>query len=243
MSVPLPHPDLTAISAWLGEREITKGRPYLERGALTLRQQQGNTLHAHCQGTDPTPYRVEAVLGRRNISAADCSCPVGGGGRCKHVAALLLGWLEQPDTFTELPPLETTLEQLDRQALLDLVTRMVQREPDLEPLTRLAALEQQAGVPSPEALRPLVGELIEDGARRRRHHDAWGDAWYEPFDPTDLERVIALLEKHAGSGRAAEAEAGLGVVAEELRHRLETIEDLEDDEDTLRTLLRRCERG
>ena len=110
-------------------------------------------------------------------------------------------------------------------------------------MSTAAALVRQPEVPSPEALRPLVGELIEDGARRRRHHDAWGDAWYEPFDPTDLERVVALLEKHAASGRAAEAAAGLGVVAEELRHRLETIEDLDDDEGTLLTLLRRCERG
>jgi uncharacterized Zn finger protein len=239
MSVRLPHPDLAAIRSWLGEREITKGRPYLEREALSHQQQQGATVRARCQGTDPTPYRVEVILGRRNISAADCSCPVGGGGRCKHVAALLLAWLEQPDTFTEIPLLETTLEQLDRPALLDLVTRMVRREPDLELLVRLAAFERQPGVPGPEVLRPLVGELIEDGAQRRRHHDTWGDEWYEPFDPTDLERVIALLERHAASGKAAEA--GFGAVAEGLRHRLRTIEDLEDDEGTLRTLLQRCE--
>lgn len=241
-AMPLPHPDLDAIATWLGAREITKARPYLERGDLKQRKQQGNTLHARCQGTDPTPYRVEVTLGRRKIRRADCSCPVGGSGRCKHVATLLLAWLEQPDTFSEIPTLDTTLETLERPALLELVVRMVEREPDLEPLARLAALEQRPDTPSPDEARLLAGELIT-GAHERRHHlDAWGDEWYGELDTSELERLIATLERRGAAGGVEEAAAGLAGVAEALRERLRSIDDLVDDEGMLQTLLERCER-
>ncbi len=55
------------------------------------------TLKALCQGSAASPYRVEVTFSQKGIASTNCSCPVGAGGYCKHVAALLLTWLHEPE--------------------------------------------------------------------------------------------------------------------------------------------------
>jgi uncharacterized Zn finger protein len=86
----------TDISAWVGEPAFARSRSYGER--LIDQRRTGLVLKARCQGSSAQPYRVAATLGPSGgIAASTCSCPVGG--RCKHVAALLLAWLAAPDAF------------------------------------------------------------------------------------------------------------------------------------------------
>src|SRR3712207_3561600 len=75
------------IVAWTGETSIQRGSPYVGDAVFDTRR-TGATLKARCQGTAAQPYRVTATLGTTGVTQSTCSCPVGG--RCKHVAALLL---------------------------------------------------------------------------------------------------------------------------------------------------------
>ncbi|EDV22795.1 uncharacterized protein TRIADDRAFT_58726 [Trichoplax adhaerens] len=53
------------------------------------------TLNCVCKGTRDVPYKASAVIGCSGILSAQCSCPVGMTGTCKHVTAMLLVQLDQ----------------------------------------------------------------------------------------------------------------------------------------------------
>ena len=126
------------IRDWVGPRSFQLGRSYFEDGAILDPRLQGSTLRASCQGSRSQPYRLWVVYGTEGIEEAHCSCPVGGGGRCKHVGALLLAWLDQPDAFRAVEELDANLEQCSQSELIALIKQMLQVQPDLETLLELA---------------------------------------------------------------------------------------------------------
>ena len=97
MSNTIPAVSEGTISDWVGSRSFQLGRRYFENEAILDPRRQGSALKARCQGSMPQPYRLRDAFGAEGIEEAHCSCPVGGGGHCKHVGALLLAWLDQPD--------------------------------------------------------------------------------------------------------------------------------------------------
>ena len=234
-----PHLDQEAIRAWLGDREIAKGRPYEQGGALSRLRRQGNAIKADCQGTAPAPYRVEVEFAKRGIRTADCSCPVGAGGRCKHVAALLLAWIERPEAFPEVPTLEELLAQFDRDGLTELIKHMLERQSELETLIEITALRQNREPPTPESLRPLIRSLLGQGAHLRAHH-TWGDDIFDPPSQADLDDLVDALEQHLARGEIDAAAAGFDTVAGEI---LEVYFEFEDEEGSLASLAQRCADG
>src|SRR5260370_41992288 len=120
MSAESPSLGLPAVRDWVGERSFELGTRAYRTGALLATERVGATLRARCQGSAALPYRLEVTLGSRGIASAHCTCGLGGEGRCKHVAALLVAWLERPDVFKEADPLPVTLERLSRESLLAL---------------------------------------------------------------------------------------------------------------------------
>ncbi len=99
MSETIPAVSEETISDWVGSRSFQLGRSYFENEAIFDPRRQGSSLKACCQGSMPQPYRLGVAFGAEGIEEANCSCPVGDGGHCKHVGALLLTWLDQPDAF------------------------------------------------------------------------------------------------------------------------------------------------
>ena len=126
------------ISGWVGLRNLQLGRSYVENGSVFDQRLQGATLRARCQGSMPQPYRLRAVLADGRVEDADCSCPMGSGGRCKHVGALLLTSLEQPEAFRVMAGLDADLEQRSKGELVVLIKQMLQLQPDLESLLEMA---------------------------------------------------------------------------------------------------------
>ena len=117
---------------WTGETSIKRGTPYVNDALFDTRR-TGLALKARCQGTAAHPYRVTATLGAQGgITRSTCSCPVGG--RCKHVAALLLRWLRDPDAFLEIEDVEAALDRRDKAELIALIRQMLTRHPELETL-------------------------------------------------------------------------------------------------------------
>ena len=138
MNNPFPAVSEEAILDWVGPRSFQLGRSYFEDGAILDPRLQGSTLKASCQGSRSQPYRVRVVYSAEGIEEADCSCPAGAGGRCKHVGALLLAWLDQPDAFRAAEELNTSLEQCSKSELIALIQQMLQVQPDLEALLKVA---------------------------------------------------------------------------------------------------------
>lgn len=116
---------------FVGAASISKGRPYVAHSLSGLRQ-QGSVLRGWCQGTADAPYRVEVRFSDGELGDALCSCPVGGGGGCKHVAALLLAWCAEPQRFLEAEVLEASLKRRTKDDLIALIRRLLDQQPELE---------------------------------------------------------------------------------------------------------------
>lgn len=120
--------------AWSGEHEWRKGQSYV-RGltGLSARPEGAATvLRGTAYGQEP--YQVRATLEGGEVVSARCSCPVGGGGHCKHVAALLARAVEDPRAFAGVPELSEALSGLSVPELHRLINRMLDRAPELEAL-------------------------------------------------------------------------------------------------------------
>jgi tetratricopeptide (TPR) repeat protein len=168
----LPGIDELDIRNWVDSRSFNRGRRYFQQGAILNARQQDNKLKAQCYGSMPDPYRVWIQLGARGIEAGECSCPVGLGGHCKHAVALLLTWLDEPDSFLEAEAIETALAKRKKADLIGLIQHMVARYPDLEELILLSGLGQsgEAGSPQPDVIRQQIKQAMS--------HGDYGHAYY-----------------------------------------------------------------
>ena len=131
----LPKLAEKAIKTRVGDKSFARGKSYFTGDRVFDTRRQGLTIKARCEGTAPEPYRLEVTFGKGDaIAAAECSCPVGDGGYCKHVAAMLLTWGARPEAFVEVEGVEASLERRSKPELIALVKQMLRREPDLETL-------------------------------------------------------------------------------------------------------------
>jgi hypothetical protein len=90
----------------LGEEHV-RGmlfRKVFERAEAYYRDQRvGNqrridgTLEAHVRGTELYAVHIEAIDGRLMVS---CTCPFAQTAVCKHIGAVMLQWIRQPESFT-----------------------------------------------------------------------------------------------------------------------------------------------
>src|SRR5687767_12359295 len=138
--VPMPaNPELSMkqIRAWVDGASLKRGMRYFNDGSIFDGRREGLSLKARCEGSQGGPYRVRVRLKEAGgIDDADCSCPVGGGGRCKHVAALLLTWQEHADQFPETASVDTVLADMTREQLVAVIKQMIREQPDLESVLR-----------------------------------------------------------------------------------------------------------
>jgi tetratricopeptide (TPR) repeat protein len=122
------------IQARVGLQSFQRGKQYFHDRAIIDARQQGMSLKARCLGSRSSPYRLVITFGPDGLSVANCSCPVGAGGYCKHIAALLLTWRERPQEFLAMEEQDTTLERRSKEDLIALVKQMLRQDPELETL-------------------------------------------------------------------------------------------------------------
>ena len=233
MSNTIPVSSESAISDWVGSRNLRLGRDYLESDAIIDPRRQGNAVKGWCQGSMSHPYRLHVAFGAKGIDEAHCSCPVGGGGRCKHVGALLLACLERPHAFRVVAELDTGLERRSKTELIALIKRMLQLEPDLETLLEADLPEgnERSAPVNPEIYRRQVSAAFRRG----------GDDWMAPQRVArDIEltldvgdRFLALADC-AGAGIVYRAVA-LGI--------LEHYDTIPDEDGQLAEVVNRCVEG
>ncbi len=147
-------------------RSFERGESYYEAGAIIEPVRQGMELRAECQGSQYEPYQVNVTLNQKGIASYDCSCPRGG--FCKHIVALMLTYIHEPEAFRTLPPLEEMLAPRSKEELIALVAEMVKREPGLMSLVELSAsITSKPGKPvDAEVYRRQVQRVL-------RRSDPW----------------------------------------------------------------------
>lgn len=154
----------STIRGWVGDQSFNRSRAYVRDRSIFNTRRQGSTLKAQCYGSSEEPYNLWATLNTDNtIAAADCSCPVGDGGHCKHVAALLLTWIQEPELFYEVEPLDTALARRSREELIVLIKAMLSQVPELELLLELPPAGQGDRPLDPNIVRRQVAGAFDRG--------------------------------------------------------------------------------
>ncbi len=238
-----PALDLESIRAWVNGTEHDRGRTYLQNGALIQLRRRGSMLLADCRGTSSRPYKVQALVGTNEVVEANCTCPAGWSGRCKHVAALLQAWIDFPESFDEREDLETLIDRLSRSELVKVLNAVLMNNPELEELVRSVAEpgEIAASLPSPnpQALAPtkrsgpsaildptnVLQSLDPDSlqVQIRQIFATAGDEWSACYSVLrDLRPFVSLAETYLNGGDLLNAATVFRIVSYETMdfHRL-----------------------
>ena len=228
-------PELTEeqLRQWIPEPSLARGRRYHRTGRIVNPRSQGDCLKASCRGSQTNVYHVEILLGSRGIISADCSCPVGLGGHCKHAAALLLTWMDDTGAIAKVDSLDTVLQQRSKDELIELIQRLVRRYPEIEEYLELPLLG--AG-PSTEPVDPEIIQRQVNRAFSGREHD-W-QARYEIV--RDLESVVDIGNAYAEQSDWASA----AIVYQSLAHgTLENYGLMLDEDGMLYQVVHQCTLG
>ncbi len=109
-----------------------RGEEYFNTGAVLSVQQAGERqVEAFVKGGDVFPYTVHIQYDDAGITDARCTCPYHAGSWCKHIVAALLAYLHRAKQDEPRSSVAALLDGLDRDALVGLLERLVEREPEL----------------------------------------------------------------------------------------------------------------
>jgi hypothetical protein len=230
---------------------FSRGKTYFRGKRIFNAVRRGDLLRARCRGSSGGPYLVEATLApankpkSRNPVKYLCNCPRGG--FCKHVVALLLTWIDRPESFDVRPPIADLLASKSREELVALVETMLAADPNLEPLIELPppiAIAPDASPVDEAAIRRLVGNAFPD-AENEDYGGGYGsydnyDYGYDDFSFVihELERVVGYADAYIEGGHWRNAMLVSAVLAEQLPSELDVYQD---EEGELGDLLRRTD--
>lgn len=134
----IPGLSEATIRSQANDSSYQRGREYYRSGAVDNLLQRGNVIYAEVEGSDYEPYTVSLTFDAGGLRTADCTCPYDYGGWCKHIVAVALTCLHQPQLVESRQPLAALLADLTRDQLLHLLQRLAENEPAL-----VDAVEQQ----------------------------------------------------------------------------------------------------
>jgi len=212
---------------WTEQRFYDRGENYFQQGRIQRPRREDRTLKAECQGSQPSPYHVEAEIDEDGIAWAECSCPMGGGGYCKHVVALLLTLVESPDKFEAQDPLEATLREQSQDTLVDMILTMVDRHPDLERLVRLSSTSISAAI-DPEELQGQIQSVFQDMGSGYDYYDR--DPYYVVQEVADdLEPFFTRADDYRQHDRFHDATTVYRLLIEEIRDHYDQFYDEEGE--------------
>lgn len=112
-------------------KSYERGAAYYYDGSVVSMERRGDELVGQVEGSQYEPYQVRITFAGDTVESAFCDCPYDWGGWCKHVVAVLMAALHEPETIKDRPVLDVLLDDLDREQLYALVRHLAERRPDL----------------------------------------------------------------------------------------------------------------
>ena len=214
MTNSMPKLSEAVIRRYTTESSFQRGYSYYKQGAVLSVILRGNQLTAEVEGSQYEPYRVRITLEADGIADAYCSCPYDWGGYCKHIVAVLLTYIHNPELVEERPPLEELLAEMDRDQLRTVLQELVEHHPyladEVESYVQAVQKPPSDGKPSPRLRRtPLDPAPFRRRVRTILHsldHMRPSEAYWHVGDLVSelrsvLDQVWEFVE--AGDGRSA----------------------------------------
>jgi uncharacterized Zn finger protein len=110
------------------DQSFNRGQEYARSQSVGELIWRDRVLRAYVAGT--SRYRVAINFNNQEVQSATCTCPYEFGGWCKHIVAVLLVGMEQPN-IEERAGLTQMLERLDLEQTRKLLHNLVAKAPDL----------------------------------------------------------------------------------------------------------------
>jgi len=177
-------------------QSFERGREYYRSGSVAALEQRGHQISAEVEGSQYEPYIVRITFDEAGITDIDCSCPYDWGGYCKHIVAVLLTLLHQPQNIETRAPLAETLAPLGRDQLNQLILEVARHHPELA--DEIESLALRLGIAAPP-LQPVnvvrrsekapPGGVPPPGQPNRPRHT--------PVDPTPFRKQVRTILRHA----------------------------------------------
>jgi uncharacterized Zn finger protein len=130
--VTLPKLTKDMIKDYCGARMYNIGREFLKANPFFVFYREWNMLKALSEGTECPSYAVRILLDERGIANSCCTCYVNRSVPCKHIAALLLLWHEQPESVPDRESWASQLRSLPKNQVIQLLEKVVDLYPESE---------------------------------------------------------------------------------------------------------------
>src|SRR5271157_12720 len=223
----LPKITESMIRAGASPESFRRGEEYYREGAISNTGIQGALLSGECAGNYAPYYWVQAELDEAGIAGTSCTCLYEYGGYCKHIVALLLVYLHQPNSFAARKAPAELLADLDHNDLIAILTKLIREQPDL--YDRIEAMtstppktkkQSKKKVDIEVYRRHIIGILHSlDGMRMSEAY------WHVGDLANHLREVRESAVKFLDAGEAETALEILLVLLEEASRAIEYIDD------------------
>ncbi len=188
-------------------QSFARGEEYYNNGAIFDTVMYGNEIEGSCEASSqPEPYHIRAKLGNDGIAEASCTCEYEYGGLCKHIVALLLTYLYEPEQFTERQSAADSLASREKDDLIALIRQMVKQHPDLQALI-------DRPVPGKSSRKTAVdtSSFRKELKRALRSYGGYGDRSAE----RTIRSIAETAEEFSAQGDWRSASAIYRTIAEE----------------------------
>lgn len=178
----MPHLTEAQVRKLASAQSFERGMSYYHDGAIVEPVLQGMELRAECAGSEYEPYEISVTLDAKGIAQTSCTCPYDWGGICKHIVALLLTYVRQPQAIRALQPLDKMLADKSRDELIVIIEGLLRHKPELMAVVELTTATQQV-----RQGKPLNASVYRTQARRALQHEM----------PRSVERELKSLREVA----------------------------------------------
>ena len=128
----LPDIGIEKIQNYCGPKMYKEGKKFLKENPFFVYYREWTMIKALCEGDDIPSYAVRVLLDETGIANSCCTCYISRSVPCKHIAALLLMWHEQPNAIVERNDWARTLNKGTKKEAIELLEKMVDLYPEHE---------------------------------------------------------------------------------------------------------------
>ena len=138
-----------------GDTTFLKGLDYYNHGYVSNSVKIGEILYSQVIGSSAKPYEVRAFINDTETSTK-CTCPVGF--MCKHGAALLLKWVNEPSSFVDADKFLLSLERMSKSEIIRIIEKILKQNPSL--ITEFSMEKEEKPEINPEAISEKIGWVV-----------------------------------------------------------------------------------
>jgi uncharacterized Zn finger protein len=163
----LPKLTEAQVRALASAQSFERGQSYYQGGAIVEPLRQGMELRAECEGSEDEPYQISVTLNTKGVEATSCTCPYDWGGICKHIVALLLAYVHNPQAIRLIESLDKMLAGKSRDELIAIIQDMLRHQPGLISVVEVTTETQEI-----KQGKPMNVSIYRTQARRAMQHES-----------------------------------------------------------------------